>query len=303
MSTATRQSGSAEKTKTQAKPRYSPTTSARLSTKCFRMLTSPMRVHPNFIIIGAMRCGTTSLFEYLVQHPQIMTPLYKEVRYFTDRYWLGPLFYRACFPTWRQMQRQTSLGPPATFDATPAYMFNPAAVKRIKQKLPDVRLVAILRDPIDRAISHYRFARNNGWETLDFDAAIAAEPERMRRLPGESDAKYYDRPSIRRLSYMMRGQYAPQLQRVVETFGHDHLHVMCFETLISNPQPTFERMLEFLGLEPYDGIEFKQHHGAKAAPPEIAPETMQRLRESFTPHYEPLRREFGDIFPWAREEA
>jgi hypothetical protein len=284
------------------KPRYSPTTRARTRTKIARLLTSPFRVLPDFIVIGAQRSGTTSLFEYLIQHPQIVTPLYKEVRYFTDRYWLGPLYYRACFPTRWEMNRMRQSGPALTFDATPNYMFDPVAQERIKRKLPNVKLVAILRDPIDRAISQYRFSVQSNREPLPFEQAIAAEPERLKRLPGESDAQYYNRKAIRVYSYTTRGHYASQLKNVIKLFGRERLHVMCFESLIEDPQTHFTALLRFLGLEPCDGIRFQAHHQSRKAPrPDIAPETLQQLREHFAPHNAELREMFGDMFPWARE--
>lgn len=282
------------------KPRYSPTTRARLRTKIFRMMTSPFRVQPDFIIIGAQRSGTTSLFEYLSQHPQVFHGLYKEVRYFTDRYWIGPMFYRACFPTRWQMQRARRSGPAMTFEATPEYMMNPLALRRIKEKVPHVKLVAILRDPIERTLSEYRRNVRLGREQLSFKEAIQAEPDRIARKPGESDAAYYSRRDVKWFSYLTRSRYAPQLERAIEIFGKDRLHVMCFEAMIDDYHGQFNRLLDFLGLDHYDGIKFTAHHQGRKDKPDIADETLAWLREHFAPHNTALRDQFGDQFPWAR---
>lgn len=233
------QSAATNPSRTHAKPRYSPTTSARFRTKAFRLLTSPWRVLPDFIIIGAQRAGTTSLFEYLVQHPGIIPGLYKEVRYFTDRWKLGPLYYRACFPTRGEMQRARESSPTCTFEATPEYMWSAVALQRIKNRMPNVRLVAILRDPIERALSQYGRSVKRGLETLPFEVAIDAEPERLAREPGEPDEQYFSRTDVRHFSYLMRSEYAPQLRRVLELFDPSQLHVMCFETLIDDPHTHF----------------------------------------------------------------
>lgn len=273
---------------------------ASTSTKILRMLTSPLRVRPDFIIIGAQRCGTTSLYEYLVQHPGIVPPLYKEVRYFSDRWRLGPLYYRACFPTRGQMRRAARPGPAMTFEASPQYIFSPVALRRVHRALPGVKLVAILRDPVDRAVSHHRFVSNGGRETLSFEQAIDAEPRRLARRPGESDDDYYSRPDVLTHSYLARGRYAEQLRVVVDIFGRDRLHVMCFETLVRESSDHFGQLLAFLGLAPCEEISFSRYHPSGDSRPQTSPEVLARLRAYFAPHNAALREQFGDMFPWAR---
>jgi hypothetical protein len=273
---------------------------ASTTAKVVRMLTAPVRVLPNFLIIGVQRCGTTSMYEYLVQHPNVLPSLYKEVRYFHDRWRLGPMYYRACFPTRGRMRRAGRQGPAMTFEASPQYIFNPVSLDRIRRVLPGVKLVAILRDPIERAISHHRFVSDIGFETLPFAEALDAEPKRLARRPGESDEEYHIRPDITRFSYLARGRYAEQLQRVVDIFGRDRLHVMCFETFVQDPRTHFGELLAFLGLPQCDDIRFSQYHASDRSRPELTPELLKRLREHFAPQNAALREQFGDIFPWAR---
>lgn len=286
----------------RTKPGYSPTTSARLRTKAFRFVTAPFRVHPDFIIIGAQRAGTTSLFEYLRQHPLILTPLYKEVRYFSDRYRLGPFYYRACFPTRWEMQRagRNSPGKAMTFEATPNYIFSPVVPERIGRTLPTVKLVAILRDPIARTISHYSRSVKLGHESLSMEEALRTEQERLVRRSGESDATYYDRPDVRHFSYLGRSQYGPQLRRVLDTVGRDRLHVMCFETLVEQPQREFGKLLEFLGLPTCEAIRFEHHHKGLGAKPDVPADLLRWMREQLAPSNAQVREMFGDMFPWAR---
>ena len=273
------------------------TGSASFATRIGRVLTSPLRGRPDFLIIGAQRCGTTSLYEYLVQHPMVQGGLYKETRYFTTRWWLGPLFYRACFPTFWEMRTADRRGRAITGEATPEYMWNRAAALRIKQKLPAVKLIAILRDPIERAQSNYRLARNGEWETLSFEEAIEAEPHRTRRRPGESDAGYYGREEVRRFSYVSRGEYADQLDRVIDILGRERLFVLRFESLVADPHTHLGRLFEFLGLPPCESIRFDVYHKAPSAT-QIKPETEHRLREHFAPHNVKLQRMFGPEFTW-----
>jgi len=282
------------------KLRYSPTTSARLSTKVFRLLTAPLRVQPDFIIIGAQRSGTTSLFEYLVQHPSVLPGLYKEVRYFTDRWRLGPLYYRACSPTRGHMQQvRDRTGAAMTFEATPYYLFSPVALERIERTLPTVKLVAILRDPIARTISHYSRSVKLGHESLGLEEALRKEHERLARRPGESDVAYYDRPEVRQFSYLGRSLYGPQLRRIIDVVGRDRLHVMCFETLMEQPQSEFGNLLQFLGLPQCNSIRFEHHHKGQGVKPDVPADLLKWMHEQIAPSNAQLHEMFGDIFPWA----
>ena len=125
----------------------------------FRLITSPLRSLPDFVIIGAMKSGTTSLYDFLIKHPAIAPAAKKEVMYFSTwyKYKLGKLWYRSNFPTnlsrsafYKKTTQRLLSG-----EASPPYLFYPMVPGRMKGVLPDVKLIVILRNPVDRAYSHY----------------------------------------------------------------------------------------------------------------------------------------------------
>ena len=163
------------------------------------------RALPDAIIIGAQKCGTSSLHNYLTQHPGVIAPLRKEVHYFDDNYRRGERWYRAHFGR--------AGGPGINLDSSPYYLFHPLAAQRAHQLLPDARLIVMLRDPVRRAYSHYWHERDKRRESLSFADALDAEPLRIARdaqrlAQGEIDSS----PDHRRYSYLARGRYAEQLE-------------------------------------------------------------------------------------------
>jgi len=186
---------------------------------------------PDFLIIGAMRAGTTALAHYLSQHPEIFISPVKEIHFFDRNSSRGLAWYRRHF--------SGAEGGKAIGEATPGYMYAPDAPGRMWAVVPHARLIAVLRDPIDRAYSHYWHNRALGLEPLSFAAAIEAEP---RRLAGGGLGQ-------RRYSYLDRGRYLPQLLRVCKHFSRDALFVILFEELRDHPAVTFAAVCRFLGVD------------------------------------------------------
>ena len=117
--------------------------------------TAPLRLKPAFLMIGAQRCGTTSLFRALAAHPQVVHPAFhKGVNYFDLNYYRGPDWYRGHFPVEEiARRRRAGSGDPVAFEASGYYLYHPFAMERIGRDLPDVKLVVMLRDPVERAFS------------------------------------------------------------------------------------------------------------------------------------------------------
>ncbi|MFO7955055.1 sulfotransferase family protein [Thioalkalivibrio sp.] len=132
---------------------------------------------PDFIIIGAQKSGTTSLYAYLSQHPQLFPSSTKEVHFFdggldpsVDTFKKGMPWYRAHFPLRKNMGANQR-----TFEASPLYIFNPLAPERIANVVPNVKIIALLRNPTERAISHFFHERRRGREPLAIDEALEKE--------------------------------------------------------------------------------------------------------------------------------
>ncbi len=176
--------------------------------------TAKLYVLPDMIIIGAMKCGTTSLFRYLAEHPDFFPPMTKEIHFFDSKYDQGLDWYRRRFPT--KIKRLTCRlrgRRIITGEASPYYMFHPHAMRRIASILPTVKLIVLLRNPVDRAYSHYHYEVKHGREQLTFEEAIDAEPG---RLAGELDKMLQDEGYFSvhygRHAYLRRGIYVEQLK-------------------------------------------------------------------------------------------
>ena len=138
--------------------------------KVYRAVTSPIRLLPDFLIIGTQRGGTTSLYHYLQAHPCIRPASTKEVHFFDTKFHKGLAWYRGHFPTRIEQSSVNRLHGHSlmTGEATALYLFHPHAPKRVAKALPFVKLIVLLRNPVDRALSHYYHAIKHGYETLSF---------------------------------------------------------------------------------------------------------------------------------------
>lgn len=184
---------------------------------------------PDFVILGAMRAGTTTLARQLERLPGVGMAPEKEVHYFDRHYDRGPAWYAS------------RLGDGAVVgEATPNYLYHPEALVRLAADAPDVRVVVTLRDPADRAWSHYWHNVARGKEPLMFADALIAEPERLAR--SDPDRDHY--------SYVDRGRYRRQLDVVTDLFPADHIHVMTFEHHRVEPQRSLASVARFLRLDP-----------------------------------------------------
>ncbi len=226
-----------------------------------RIWTAPLRATPDFLVIGAQRSGTSSLYKWLSRHPEVAASLRKEIEYFTVDYGRGPGWYKAHFPlrarrTVARLRGRRLL----TFEATPDYIFDPRAPERAHHLLPEARLVLVLRDPAKRAVSHYHHMRRLGLEPLGIDEAIQGEEGRLAPEWERIVADPYHRATgLRRFSYAARGLYAEQIERWLEYFPRDRLLVLRFEDLVADPAPAFDSILDFLGLRRWHPPEFRNY--------------------------------------------
>lgn len=209
---------------------------------------------PNYLIIGAQKAGTTFLHEMLCTHPEVAPPKVKEVHYFDLNSHRSKFWYRRRFgigPLHEFFRAGISGHLPRRGEATPYYLFHPLAAARIARCLPKVKLIAVLRNPVGRAYSHYQHNVRRGRENLSFADAVAAEPE---RLAGEEERILRD-PAYRsfshqHFSYVARGEYARQLEVYLGYFRRENLLVIKSEDLFQTPHHWFERTCGFLGINP-----------------------------------------------------
>lgn len=202
---------------------------------------------PGFLVIGEAKCGTTTLWSMLRAHPGIWFPEEKELHFFGSYTSFGPCGRAWSDPLDRYAREFAGVGPGQIgAEATPNYLSDPGAADRIASSLPGVRAVAILRDPVHRAWSHYWHQVRRGVEGKSFERALALEDRRL--ASGDPD-------DYERYSYATRGRYVEGLSRFAEALGKDRVCVVFLEELRREPASVIGRVLGHLGLEPVDSID------------------------------------------------
>jgi hypothetical protein len=267
-----------------------------------RTLTAALRVLPDFVIIGAQKAGSTSLYRYLATQPGIRLSSKKEVHYFDLNYERGEGLYLRHFPLapGARLRRAASNDVPVVGEATPYYLFHPLAPERMAKTLPHAKLIAVLRNPVDRAYSHYQHQLRKGRETLGFRDALQAEVDRLageeRRLACEPG---YRSENHRHFSYLARGRYAEQLERWYRSFPREQVLVVESEELGHQRRTVLDKVLKFIGApnSRMDKLEAEGEYnqGSYAA---MDDGTRDWLRAYFAPHNERLFALLGARFAW-----
>ncbi|MCZ6738882.1 MAG: sulfotransferase domain-containing protein [Actinobacteria bacterium] len=204
----------------------------------FRRLTAPLRALPNVLVIGGMRCGTSSFFRWLCDHPDVACSSRKEIHFFDLQFHRGTNWYRGFFP----MRGSGVL----TFDATPSYMTHPLAASRAKDVVPDALLIALLRNPTDRAWSHYRYRRLLGTESRTFAQVVEDE----LHLDGTAQRKAF--LATGEIPILPAGRYVDQLKPWLRSFGRDHILVLDANRMFESPLETGREVQTFLGMRRVD---------------------------------------------------
>jgi hypothetical protein len=274
---------------------------ARWSAQAYARPTAGLRLLPDYLIIGAQRAGTTSLHRYLVQHPGVRTTLRtKGVHYFDTGYGRGRSWYASRFPTrltaWYVARRHgVAL---RTGEASPYYLFHPLVPDRVAELLPQVKLIALLRDPVVRAYSHYQHEVARGFETLSFEEAIAAEPA---RLAGEVERMLaeplHHSFAHQHHSYLARGRYHEQLASWRALFDDSQLLVLSSERFFAEPGRWFEQVLDFLELPAFIPDAFERHNAYDYR--QMGDEVRERLVEHYREPNRRLYESLGDDFGWS----
>jgi Sulfotransferase domain len=271
--------------------------------KAFRASTNPFRLMPDFIIIGTMRGGTTSLYSYLTEHPGIGSAYMKEVHFFDMYFNKGLYWYRSQFPSSVQkyytehVQKRSFI----TGEASPYYLFHPHAPKRIAKTLPHVKLIVQLRNPVNRAYSHYYHEVAGGHEKLTFAEAIEREEERIGK-EGEKLAQdeHYNSFNHRHFSYLARGIYVDQLKVWMDIFPREQFLILKSEDFYADPAASLAQTLEFIRL-PSTGIKHQKHDYEQlnvTKPPKMDEAVRQRLIKYFEPHNARLYEYLGVNYGW-----
>ena len=262
-------------------------------------LTGFLHVLPDFYLIGSQKSGTTSLFEYLLQHPSIPSNLSKDIRFFDKYYHKGTNWYRLYFPiNTKKFLKQA----PQNFcvgDGTERYLDHPHTAKRIKKLTPNAKLIVLLRNPITRTYSHYNFNVNRGLENRSFENAIEFEKkvisiefEKMLKNPNYYSNEYF------RFSYIDRSIYVNKLKRWMEVFPKEQFLILQSEKFFEDPSKVYNQVLKFLNLPKLDLEKYEQFKKQKHIPPKIEKNTLISLNEIFQPYNKELFSLLGKKYEW-----
>lgn len=277
---------------------------ARDAIRGLGMLTAGLRTLPDYLIIGTKRGGTTSLARWLLEHPDVrsMFPA-RETRkgtyYFDVNYHRGHRWYRSHFPTRMahrvaELQRQQSL---LLGDATPYYLHHPHAPIRARQLVPEAKVIALLRNPVDRAQGHWAERSRGGVEHLDFEAALAAEPS---RIEGE-EQRMLDDPGYvsfahQHFSYLDQSHYSRGLTRWMDAYPAGQLLVLRSEDLYADPATVYTQVLDFLGLDHFRPAQLEGWNRSSNDP--LDPELRARLHRQLSDDIERVEALLGRSMGW-----
>lgn len=277
---------------------------AIVATRGYGRMTSRVRTVPDFLVIGTKRGGTTSLFNYQMMHPGVLglfprPRLQKSTDYFFKGFGRGERWYRSNFHSQAFRERMAAqLGyEPQAGEASPYYCWDPRIARRAYEVNPELKAIMLVRNPVERAFSHWQERVHNGVEPLTFEQALAAEEARtegeLERMT--TDPLYYSRAHDW-YTYRSRGVYLPQIENWRSVFPAEQLLVVCSEELYADVQGTFDRVSSFLGLPPHTLPTTRTFNASRRLPmPEAA-------REELTAYYEPHTQALSEYLerplPW-----
>jgi hypothetical protein len=279
------------------------TEAAKALIRAAAVATADLRPGPELLLIGSKRGGTTSLWRYLIEHPGVLPTVpraekIKGVYYFDENWARGDEWYRSHFPSRaRRAVVARRLGyEPVAMDASPYYLFHPLAPERARATVPDAHIVAVLRNPVERAYSHWKERRNHT-EALSFAEAIDAEEVRTR---GEEERILADPDYVsfahRHQTYVAQGMYAPMLERWFAAFPREQVTVLPAEEFYADPQALVDQLCDRLSLPRHRLASVEPFNAEPSAG--MDPAVRARLEERLAPAIAAVEELLGREMPW-----
>ncbi|WP_114422916.1 sulfotransferase [Nocardioides houyundeii] len=265
-------------------------------------LTADFRMQPDIVVVGAQRCGTTTLFRMLESHPHLVRPTQdKGTGYFDDNFAKGSRWYRAHFPL--KLTGRLLAGPEAmAFECSGYYLFHPLAAERLAAALPRAQVVVLVRDPVERAMSAHRHELARGFEELPLDEALSVEGERLDgevdRLVGDPGYRSY---THRHHAYLARGEYGRQISRFVDTMGAERVHVVDADAFFDDPAREYAKLQRGLGIPVYLP-ERVERWNARPGGPRLPRQRRESLLQRFEDSDAELEAFLGGPPAWRRQD-
>ncbi len=271
-----------------------------LVASAFVRATSFLRINPDIFIIGVQKGGTTSLYDNLVQHPQIISSKAKEMFFYGNntRFAKGVLYYKQFFATkLYKAARQNKLKLPAySVDASTDTFENIYAPQRILSNHKNAKVILLLRNPADRAFSHYKFSVKKGFESTDFEKALELEEKRINTADKKEIADKNHNYAFYRLGYRSRGIYCDSVANWINSIPKNNIYINSSENYFENPEKVFGEICEFAGIKNSNKIIFNKLNEGSSE--KMKPETFDSLNKFYKPYNEKLFKILGKKFNW-----
>ncbi len=244
---------------------------------------------PDFIIIGSPKSGTTSLFSYLNQNSKILAPHRKEINFFNHNFDLGISWYLAQFPGIIVSDRTNAdLESFITGEASPSYIYSKQVMIRIKQLFPNVKLIAMLRNPIERTISEYYHAANHGIEKRSLEEIIEIEKKQL--------ATFSRSEVMQTFGYLQNSIYVEKIAKWMDEFPSENILIIESESLFDNTASTMKEVCQFLNIPEQKSDRHIAYNVGTY--PAVSTEIRQKLKEFFIPYNQKLEEYLGRKFNW-----
>ena len=259
-------------------------------------ITGFIRVIPDFLVIGAKRCGTTSLYQHLPEHPCISKSPHDNMGFFNDNFHLGVNWYKSFFPTtFTRKKIKSKFGNFLAFDVTTKYMEEESTANNVYQTKPNMKIIIILRNPVDRAYSQYHLSVRQTAERRSFEDVVE---ENMNRLNKESHEHYGRKPkfSVEEDNHLKKGLYALQLRYWLKIFPRENILIVSAEEFESNQQIIYNKIFEFLNISKFEVKNTKKME--KGNYPPMKSETRNLLLDYFRSHNHELFELINIKFDW-----
>ncbi len=256
-----------------------------------KIWTSALREDPSFMVIGTQKGGTTSLWNYLCQNPRVGRALKKEINYYNEHYAKKEKWYKAHFPLKGKAENLLY------FDDTPEYMTHPSVPQRIHKSYPDMKFIVLLRNPVDRAYSHYQHRCRRQNENRTFEAALSelyANIDASTEMQDVFDNRYVYSMYY---NYLARGHYAEQLTRWFQYFPREQFLIIQSEDFYAHTQEKMKEICDFVGITHWENTTYEIRNSGRVFL-EIDPHTRQQLVAYFKPHNEKLYQLLGTNYGW-----
>ena len=265
----------------------------KLAFGLFDYPTRKLRGEPSFLIVGAEKAGTTSLFDYVNQHPEVAVGHRKEVQYFSRYFCHSWDWYRAHFPL------ENTLREKICGEASPYYLFHPLAAERIHGCLPQCKILILLREPVARSISQYYHEVAKGREHLSLPEAFETESQRLEQEFFKMRSPRYVPFKHEHFSYIAKSSYVEQVERYFAVFPRSQVMVIQSEVFFRETPRVVKKVFEFLGVDPtFVPPNLQPMNVGKKKSSSLPADLEQELRQYFAVKNAELYKLLGEAFDW-----